>query len=159
VLVPATSLDYRLIGVPGSVEMVEIGCRPTLSPNIDSKAVFAQIRGWIKICDQNHEQCPKGSVMPPRRLLEIGDPLLPLHEGSVIQLREDIQERVRYIALSHCWGAKQPFTSTLYTLPKRLESISWSELPKTYQDALHVAQELGIRFVWIDSLCIIQDSV
>lgn len=67
----------------------------------------------------------------------------------------------KYIALSHCWGnpstSRIP-TTTIATLSERKSTIPLSSLTKTFQDAIAVTQKLGIRYIWIDSLCIIQDS-
>lgn len=70
-------------------------------------------------------------------------------------------EAVEYIALSHCWGtalgAHIPRT-TRSTLAAREAGIHWDELSKTFQDAIKISQGLGVQFIWIDSLCIIQDD-
>ena len=67
----------------------------------------------------------------------------------------------RYLALSHCWGTAHgghvPRT-TKATLSDRLVSIDWEELSKTFQDALIITRGLGMRYIWIDSLCIVQDD-
>lgn len=95
--------------------------------------------------------------MAPRRLIDIGDPYQTVSQQS-IRLVENIEDHVRYIALSHCWGDIQTFTTNTGTLADRLAGISWDELPKTYQDTVTVARRLGVRYLWIDSLCIIQDD-
>ncbi|OTA67867.1 HET-domain-containing protein, partial [Hypoxylon sp. EC38] len=64
----------------------------------------------------------------------------------------------RYVTLSHCWGKSQHMklqTQNYSILQKRQPN---SILPKTYRDAFRVALSLGIRFIWIDSLCIIQND-
>jgi len=38
------------------------------------------------------------------------------------------------------------------------QGIPLSQVPQTFQDAMLIAQRLGVRYIWIDSLCIIQDS-
>ncbi|KAK2769649.1 HET domain-containing protein [Colletotrichum kahawae] len=75
---------------------------------------------------------------------------------------QDADEDQRYIALSYCWGpsekaARQLMTKTL-TLQDRLRQIPFSTLPKTHQDALQICTLLGVRYIWIDSLCIVQDD-
>ncbi len=64
----------------------------------------------------------------------------------------------RYIALSHCWGKPDESQSCTFgcNLDSRRKSIDFGNLPKTFQHAITVARELGVRFLWIDSLCIIQ---
>jgi hypothetical protein len=63
-----------------------------------------------------------------------------------------------YVALSHCWGEGRPLTTTSLNFQRHLESIPLSSLPRTFQDAIIATRELGYRYLWIDSLCIIQDS-
>jgi hypothetical protein len=63
-----------------------------------------------------------------------------------------------YVALSHCWGkSKIPVTDTP-NLPERKKGIQFQSLPKTFQDAIVVTRRLGYQYLWIDSLCIVQDS-
>jgi hypothetical protein len=64
-----------------------------------------------------------------------------------------------YIALSHCWGTSRPYTTKKATIEERRKHIDFEELPKTFQDVLRVARYLGIRYLWIDSICICQDDV
>lgn len=93
----------------------------------------------------------------PRRLLDVGDPSLPADQRT-IRLVQDVKENFKYMCLSHCWGDYQGFTTTKRTLRKRLKEIHWDDLPRTYQDSITVARMLGLRFLWIDSLCIVQDD-
>jgi hypothetical protein len=63
-----------------------------------------------------------------------------------------------YVALSHCWGKSKPFTTTTANLKDRLGGIETSSMPRTFRDAIMVTRELGLQYLWIDSLCILQDS-
>jgi len=63
-----------------------------------------------------------------------------------------------YAALSYCWGGTQTFTTTTASLDERKLGFSTSDLPKTLREAVTVAHEMGLKYIWIDSLCIIQDS-
>jgi hypothetical protein len=63
-----------------------------------------------------------------------------------------------YVTLSHCWGDGYPLKLTASTQRSLLEGISVAQLPLTFQDAISVARHLGLKFIWIDSLCIFQDS-
>lgn len=67
-------------------------------------------------------------------------------------------EKGRYIALSHRWGSYKPLVTTLSNLDDHMAGISWGETSKTFQYAIIICQRLGVDFIWIDSLCIIQDS-
>jgi hypothetical protein len=62
------------------------------------------------------------------------------------------------VALSHAWGDFQPLRTTKETLPVHQAGIKWSELPPTFQDAVIITKKLGFQYLWIDSLCIIQNS-
>ncbi|KAH7237704.1 heterokaryon incompatibility protein-domain-containing protein [Fusarium redolens] len=66
--------------------------------------------------------------------------------------------RDHYVALSHCWDqdASKHFNTTIGNLSSRTASINFEDMPKTFQDATIVTKRLGLRYIWIDSLCIIQ---
>jgi len=63
-----------------------------------------------------------------------------------------------YAALSHCWGKARGGHLSTGNLNQYMESLSLHTLPQTFQDAVRVCRDLGIRYIWIDALCIIQDS-
>jgi hypothetical protein len=65
---------------------------------------------------------------------------------------------IRYAALSHCWGLSKPIITETTSLDERKTGIHFSTLPKTFQDAVTKARKLNIHYLWIDSLCILQDS-
>jgi hypothetical protein len=66
---------------------------------------------------------------------------------------------VNYLALSHIWGRSQFTKLTTSNFRGLRERISPSDLSQTFQDAIIVARRLGVRYLWIDSLCIVQDSL
>lgn len=69
--------------------------------------------------------------------------------------------RARYAALSHCWGNEQsrPITTTKANIRSHLfEGLHIENLSRTFQDAILITQKLGLRYLWVDSLCIIQDD-
>jgi hypothetical protein len=90
----------------------------------------------------------------PTRLLRL-DP-----EGSEfrVQLVEPKNITLGYAALSHCWGKVQPLKTTQFNLKAHLNGIHFGDLPCLFQDATRVTHSLGLHYLWIDSLCIIQDS-
>jgi hypothetical protein len=65
----------------------------------------------------------------------------------------------RYVALSHCWGRGQNLCTTKATIESHKSGIEISKLPQTFRDAVAVVRGLGLRYLWIDSLCIIQGDV
>jgi hypothetical protein len=67
----------------------------------------------------------------------------------------------RYTAFSHVWGDPKSHNilrTTKSTLGAMEHGISWCDLPRSFQDAVTITRRLGIRYLWIDSLCIIQDD-
>lgn len=67
-------------------------------------------------------------------------------------------ENERYVCLSHRWGGDRIITTTQATLAQRLHSIPIPDMPQTFQDAVYITKSLGYKYLWIDSLCILQDS-
>jgi hypothetical protein len=66
--------------------------------------------------------------------------------------------RDEYTSLSHCWGGNITPLLTTTTLAAFGMSLPYDELPANFRDAIAITRELGIRYLWIDSLCILQDS-
>jgi hypothetical protein len=77
---------------------------------------------------------------------------------TTIKLYETKGEVEPYVCLSHCWGKGAVTKTVTKTLTKHKQNIPWQELPQTFQDAISFAFRLGYKYLWIDSLCIIQDS-
>ncbi|KAF4427555.1 hypothetical protein CGGC5_v014487 [Colletotrichum fructicola Nara gc5] len=69
------------------------------------------------------------------------------------------QKDERYIALSHCWGPSQPLRTLKMNIGLHQDGIDLSSMPQTFKDAVAVTRYLGMRYIWIDSLCIVQDDV
>ncbi|KAI6806256.1 hypothetical protein KC332_g9390 [Hortaea werneckii] len=65
---------------------------------------------------------------------------------------------IPYIALSYCWGGKDPAKTLRSNYKDRVRGLSIATLPKTYRQAAFLAGQLGISHLWIDALCIIQDD-
>ncbi len=107
-------------------------------------------------CVQHHKGCRKPNRSQiPRRVVDVCN----FNVTSDVKLYESHGERGKYIALSHSWGHKHTFMTKESNLAEREGSIPLQSLPKTFQDAVFMARQLQIRYIWIDSLCIIQDQV
>ncbi|RTE75608.1 hypothetical protein BHE90_009959 [Fusarium euwallaceae] len=79
--------------------------------------------------------------------------------GPIVRLQDKMAGKDgRYAALSYCWGGPQPLTATKSNLQTLISGVEVDKLPQALQDAVHVTRRLGIRYLWIDALCIIQDS-
>lgn len=121
-----------------------------MQANPRSQKCLALVRDWLQTCDRD-DQCYQGSEANlPTRVIDI--------TKQEPYLLVTTQHRGKYIALSHCWGANKPLVTTLSTLSTRIQGIPVKTLPKMFQDVIFIARQLGIDYIWIDSLCIIQDS-
>lgn len=116
------------------------------------------LKEWIADCDHNHECYSEANTFIPTRLLDIRN------KGSGnIQLLVNNQAHSRfrrYATLSHRWGSPQQHRFCTYksNIEELQQGIKISDLPRTFQDAVRVAYGLGLQYLWIDSLCIIQDD-
>jgi hypothetical protein len=117
------------------------------------------IRSQLASCNETHDHCKKmqGDVTTwPKRLLKIDQS----GDGANVVLVETLEESRKYIALSHCWGrgAGPPMTSS-ENLEKHMSTgIPKLNLTKSFRDAMDISRKLGIQYIWIDSLCIIQND-
>ncbi|KAJ2999053.1 hypothetical protein NUW58_g134 [Xylaria curta] len=74
----------------------------------------------------------------------------------------DIPMYEPYIALSYVWGADSAYTTTtenvmLHRTHGGLENVI-QQFPDAIRDAIELARRLGFKYLWIDRLCIVQDS-
>ncbi len=69
-----------------------------------------------------------------------------------------LETSATYAALSYVWGGDQPGKTTTLNIKAHFEGIALRDLPTTLRDAVQVTREIGLRYIWIDSLCIVQDD-
>ena len=128
-----------------------------------SDATLVRIAQWMEECLTSHTTCfdiqtvaATRSILP-LRLLD----LAPALDASFIRLQssEPLSIHTVYVTLSHCWGGHSKTALTSSSLATFQAGIHLSTLPRTFQDAAILTRKLGIRYLWIDALCIIQDSV
>src|SRR3954471_17621094 len=116
---------------------------------------------WLERCLQHHPRCQEAVVREklgmPARLLQLGSPT-PNQVRLWIRPEGTGSPRPRYTTLSHCWGRAKFLNLTSKNLQELTEGISISILPKTFRDAILVAKGIGAEYLWIDALCIVQDS-
>jgi hypothetical protein len=121
---------------------------------------LARAKGWIETCLHSHPNCHKFHQVTvrqndrrPTRVLEVTGP-------SSLRLRNNMTtKKFEYLALSHMWG--DPSVQHIKLLLKNTaafeKDILWHELSSIYKEAVRVTLALGYKYLWIDSLCIIQD--
>ncbi|KAF2661082.1 hypothetical protein K491DRAFT_555876, partial [Lophiostoma macrostomum CBS 122681] len=105
-------------------------------------------------CLSSHSRCAEAQadVHPPSRLIKVGS-----QENARPRLIYP-STRVDYAAVSHCWGESKSILLTKANHDRLVDGFNDDELPRLFQDCVLVARRLDIEHVWIDTLCIIQDS-
>ena len=138
--------------------------RPSLiaSDNTGSQETLRFLKDRVKECDEQHPQChtaQRGTNWYPTRLIDVGTASDPANRGVVkLIITVETPPQGSYASLSHCWGNAQMKRLEQKSLEPMKEEILLSQLPKTFRDTVVVCHALNIRYVWIDSLCIVQDS-
>lgn len=139
--------------------MIDGGQSSYLAPDPSCNEVFSQINQWMTSCRENHAACGTGDVVPlPRRVVDVGEPDITGGYPEPL-LCEDANHLGNYVTLSYRWWNGMTMTTTSSTLESRKKGIPLDSMPKTFQDAVTTTRKLGIRYLWIDALCIIQDLV
>ncbi|KAI1854174.1 hypothetical protein JX266_001315 [Neoarthrinium moseri] len=130
---------------------IQIGW-PQLPPTA-SQTQYDILRQWLKDCDAEHLECsPQKPTHLPTRLMHLkgqGRSTISLYETQPT-------DAFNYIALSHPWGKGPHFRTTLANVEAHRKGIGFEALPATFRHAVAVTRELGIDYLWIDSVCIIQ---
>ena len=125
---------------------------PYVPPNTGGARSLPQVVEWMEDCDAHHLLCgPAQLPLLPSRVLEINGQNLRLHISSG-------EERGTYVCLSHCWGTSQVCTTTRKNIDSHIRAIDWDSLSGVFKDAITYTQTMGGKYIWIDSLCIIQDD-
>jgi hypothetical protein len=127
-----------------------------------SQAAINTTRQWLSMCQGSHQECrSKKLKFVPTRLLQIIDSEGP-PESDCVRLVDGANvsktKSPQYAALSYCWGGEQSFKLIKSNRVHYRTSLPTVSLPKTLTDAIRVARSLDISYIWIDSLCIIQDD-
>lgn len=153
--VPDASFFLELYTTPETgkspIKAIRHGCH--YHQDVFDEGTVDMSKWWLEYCQHRHYMCriDRNPELPLRLIDVSGDePRLRVFDGG---------ERGEYVCLSHRWGPSgTTFTTTQATLQERLQGIPESQLPPTFRDAVVFTRRLGYRYIWIDSLCIIQDS-
>lgn len=119
-----------------------IGAGRPLKSDSSSDECIELAASWIRDCTENHKDCLRLDQTPlPTRVIAVGS---DLEEPYLCASKRG---NANYIALSHCWGGIVPMTTTLETLEQRQRQIQFSELPKTFQDAVTITRKLKVPYI------------
>ncbi|KAK0670033.1 heterokaryon incompatibility protein-domain-containing protein [Cercophora samala] len=121
---------------------------------------LARTIGWIKECSEKH-QCVVTSAVDAFEAAYPGLEFLryiDVHDGCVVELRDIVQ----YVALSYVWGSVPSFRITKANRKSLMRrggiNTAWNLLPETIRDAITLTRKLGLRYLWVDSLCLVQND-
>ncbi|KLU91055.1 hypothetical protein MAPG_09579 [Magnaporthiopsis poae ATCC 64411] len=118
------------------------------------KTTLRRAAKWLRACNK-HRTCLPWLSPLPRRVIDVGEN----SDSRTVRLVEPPAEtRARYVALSHCWGRSSLPLTTTENKPQRLRGIGLGEMSRSFEDAIMVTRSLRVRYIWIDSLCIVQND-
>ncbi|EEU39371.1 uncharacterized protein NECHADRAFT_81484 [Fusarium vanettenii 77-13-4] len=124
-------------------------------PEAGLPEVFDMARSWLETCLLHHSGCGRpGTASLPTRVIDVG----PSDGSKEVRLHLSNGEIGEWVSLSHRWGSQKILTTVRSNMQAHCQQLPWSSLSKTFQDAIKVTRELGFCYLWIDSLCILQDS-
>ncbi|KAI8661908.1 HET domain-containing protein [Fusarium keratoplasticum] len=116
------------------------------------------VRSWLWTCSACHDTCPDtplysedGPILPTR-VLDLVHPDGP-------RVIDTNGKKGEYVTLSHCWGQSQHnYKLNKDNMTSMMTHIDLNDLPKTFSQAALITQSMRIRYIWIDSMCIIQPT-
>ena len=146
---------------PLETEPTSVRIVPKLTSNTGDESCSEQMLEWLRICDSDHKICQwhlknSNHWMMPTRFIDLkGHPKLveTAHHHDFAK-----QQQTKYITLSHRWTqgcTAKLLKSNVQDLKQKLDYLV---LPQVFRDTMFMAKRIGIFYVWIDALCIIQDD-
>lgn len=118
---------------------------------------------WLDTCRSEHEGCRTQPTQHPQflptRLIDAGlpgQPMIKLVLGESLKMTGT----TIYLTLSYCWGmGNDAACTTKFNIEERFRGLLVSSLPKTIQDAIVLTRAFGVRYLWVDALCILQREI
>ncbi|KAH7000429.1 hypothetical protein EDB80DRAFT_582554, partial [Ilyonectria destructans] len=135
-----------------------------LGGRTDSDEAWSQMPRWMNICLKSHANCARKHgerEFVPTRLVDVGAPHSKWPPDSVrVVVTEEKYKKSPYTTVSHCWGKEKFVTTRTDNFDEfTTTGVPWKQIETNanFVDAIQVTRRLGIRYIWIDSLCIIQE--
>ncbi|TFB00686.1 Serine O-acetyltransferase [Trichoderma ghanense] len=151
----------------GNLGRKVVVCAEERLPNLDpsSDETVELMKGWLRECLTTHVECQElqssnkssqEAASGPRRLLHLSGST----EAPRVRLWQNSASGalLEYAALSYCWGGDQAVKLKDELVDSWAKGIPYEEFPRTIQDAVWMTMGLGLEYLWVDALCIIQDS-
>ncbi|KAH8732555.1 heterokaryon incompatibility protein-domain-containing protein [Phaeosphaeriaceae sp. PMI808] len=152
ILYPETPVwEFRISSYREVKENIGEYCIPQ-SPQ--DPQLFALPQKWYGDCLKDHPLCkPPNPAFRPTRLIEIID-----DDWVKLVITSNKEISGSYVSFSHCWGKAKTLKLLEGNMTQLLTEIRVSELPTSYKEAISACRFMNFRYIWIDSLCIIQNS-
>ena len=135
-------------------------------PDAGSTPSFELLRSWLRDCNERHGEkqldciSSRSQKYLPKRLLAVGSGANDNHSYIVDTKDIETPGDIEYLALSHPWGKTSSdnphFVSNVDNIDQHRQRIADADLPQNFKDAVIVARKLGVPYLWIDALCILQ---
>ncbi|ETS81451.1 hypothetical protein PFICI_06453 [Pestalotiopsis fici W106-1] len=139
-----------------------IKCEESIPDTTKAASSFQFCVDQLQNCLKNHAACRTKTISrhladdPPSRLLYVAG---PDRDKVYLRTTDDLRsDSIAYLTLSHCWGKSNVPLLNKSTFDGLTDGIAATSLPKTFRDAVQITRDLGFEYLWIDSLCIFQDS-
>ena len=122
-------------------------------PSSESSSKTAH--AWLRNCLETHESCNESTNSnPPKRLIRVGND----DQDPVLVETASIAQQTRWAALSYCWGGEPSKKLGMKTMSELQNGVALNEFDPAIRDAILVTRALGLVYIWIDALCVIQDK-
>lgn len=125
-----------------------------IEKNPGSGASTTIASSWLRNCLENHQSCRPVCQNKPKRLIDVGN----ANRNPSLVETSAFPQQIMWLSLSYCWGEQPSMKLTKDTMDMLKDGIALENLDPTIRDAIFVTRALKIPYIWIDSLCIIQDS-
>lgn len=133
-----------------------------------SEDTLTLAKHWVGKCSKSHKNCEKWSGSThhiPRRLLDVSrvedttNGVVYLFNSADRFTQESEVSTQQYVTLSHRWNPSYNCLTLSSNIQQHeRQGIEMARLPKTFAEACNTVKRMGLKYLWIDSLCIIQDS-
>ncbi|KAK8074472.1 HET-domain-containing protein [Apiospora hydei] len=123
----------------------------------EDQGIFEMANCWLRTCCESHKSCNPDveSLSRPTRLVSIAN------GKPRVEITADMDrpgQPLRYATLSYCWGTRPFIKLTKQNFQGLTKVIPTEDVPPIFADAVTIAKALEIDYIWIDSLCIVQDD-
>ncbi|KAF2707533.1 HET-domain-containing protein [Pleomassaria siparia CBS 279.74] len=126
---------------------------PSDAKGTGSERSLAVAKAWLQRCEDEHPSCRRQSLgRLPTRVIDVGD------ESRPPRIYTSSAELEPYVALSYCGGQDRHLCLLSTNADEYHKGIPSTLLPRTIADAITITRSMGLKYLWVDALCILQDS-